>query len=72
MSDSGSSSIASGPDNGMLPRRVSNNRADLNGDQQGRHSIHLKDIKKILTKNIAKFLTKSNNKKMKKHEEISI
>ena len=34
MSDSGSSSITSGPDNGMLPRRVSNNRADLSGDQQ--------------------------------------
>jgi len=39
MSDSGSSSIASGPDNGMLPRRVSNNRADLNGDQQMNHLL---------------------------------
>ena len=34
MSDSGSSSITSGGENGMLPRRVSNNRADLSGDGQ--------------------------------------
>jgi hypothetical protein len=39
MSDSGSSSITGDGSTRMLERRVSNNRADLNGDEQMNHVL---------------------------------